>query len=90
MCIRDSGDHCGFSDEDGPTTASCGIAEVTLCNPFFPFINFQGETLGSVEQTRIVGELALAWLNRHLRRTSATMDLFEAALSEEPVTWRQR
>ena len=84
------GDHCGFSDEDGPTTASCGIAEVTLCNPFFPLINFQGETLGSVEQTRIVGELALAWLNRHLRRTSATMDLFEAALSEEPVTWRRR
>jgi predicted dienelactone hydrolase len=84
------GDHCGFSDEDGPTTASCGIAEVTLCNPFFPFINFQGETLGSVEQTRIVGELALAWLNRHLRRTSANMDLFEAALSEEPVTWRRR
>jgi len=84
------GDHCGFSDEDGPTTVSCGVAEVTLCNPFFPLINFQGETLGSVEQTRIVGELTLAWLERHLRRTSETMELFEAALSVEPVDWRRR
>jgi len=84
------GDHCGFSDEDGPTTASCGVAEVTLCNPFFPLINFQGETLGSVEQTRVVGELTLAWLNRHLKRTSATMELFEEALSAEPVNWRRR
>jgi len=84
------GDHCGFSDADGPTTISCGVAEVTLCNPFFPLINFQGETLGSVEQTRIVGELTLAWLERHLRRTSETMELFETALSGEPVNWQRR
>ena len=84
------GDHCGFADEDGPTTLGCGIAEVGFCNPFFPFINIQGETLGSAEQTRVVGALVRPWLDRYLKRASDTMALFEAALSREPVAWRRR
>ena len=84
------GDHCGFADEDGPTTLGCGIAEGGFCNPFFPFINIQGETLGSAEQTRVVGALVRPWLDRYLKRASDTMALFEAALSREPVAWRRR
>ena len=65
-------------------------SEVGFCNPFFPFINIQGETLGSAEQTRVVGALVRPWLDRYLKRASDTMALFEAALSREPVAWRRR
>ena len=84
------GDHCGFADEDGPTTLGCGVAEVGFCNPFFPFINFQGETLGSIEQTRVVGTLVRPWLDRHLKGDPGAHDLFGDRLSTEDVTWRRR
>ena len=84
------GDHCGFSDKDGPTTLSCGLAEIGLCNPLFPFFNIQGETLGSVEQTRVVSALVEPWLNRHLKEPAGERDSFEEALSSEDVTWHRR
>ena len=84
------GDHCGFADKDGPTTLSCGLAEIGLCNPLFPFFNIQGETLGSVEQTRIVSALVKPWLDRHLKESAGEGDPFEEALSSEDVTWHRR
>lgn len=84
------GDHCGFSDENGPTTRTCGLAEIGLCNPLFPFFNIQGETLGSVEQTRVVGALVKPWLDRYLREDPGERDLFEESLSSQDVDWRRR
>lgn len=84
------GDHCGFSDEDGPTTLSCGLAEIGFCNPLFPFFNIQGETLGSVEQTRVVSALVKPWLDRKLKDAGGERDPFEEALSSEDVNWRSR
>jgi len=84
------GDHCGFSDENGPTTAACGLAELILCSPLFPLINLQGETLGSTEQTRVVRSLVKPWLDRHLKELPSALELFEERLRAEDITWRQR
>ena len=84
------GDHCGFSDDGGPTSDSCSFAENSLCSPFFPFVNLQGETLGSVEQTRVVGALVRPWLDSYLKGDPGALDLFEERLSLEDVTWSRR
>ena len=84
------GDHCGFSDQRGPTTAACDLAERMLCNPLFPLINLQGETLGSTEQTRVTRRLLKPWLDGHVKDWTDAVELFEERVRTEDVTWRRR
>lgn len=70
------GDHCGFSDVNGPGKGTCEIAESTAC------LTVQGDTINSAEQNTITAEILKPWLDRFLKGDSCAWLTFQQRIND--------
>jgi predicted dienelactone hydrolase len=75
------GDHCGFSDVNGPGKETCELAETLRCPGFPPT---QQPTMPPGDQNALVLDLVLPWLDHFLR--GRTFTDFEQAAADARVT----
>ncbi|HEY3355648.1 MAG TPA: hypothetical protein VGQ83_20520, partial [Polyangia bacterium] len=68
------GDHCGFSDRDGPGLAKCEAGEAAMC--FYA----QGPTMTVAEQNQLAMTLVAPWLEHYLQQRPAAWGALQAAL----------
>ena len=76
------GDHCGFSDQQGPGLELCETAEFGFCFLVFGDLDNRGDTLGSELQNPLTISLALPWLDHWVKQTPKAWDQFEEALEQ--------
>ena len=84
------GDHCGYSDEDGPGLSSCENAEYYYKHCYFGFplpSNHQGATVGSAVQTGLALDYITPWLEFYLKDKSEQWQTFITALSNSAVEY---
>lgn len=76
------GDHCGFSDQEGPGLELCDTAEWGFCLMVFGMGDKRGDTMGSAKQNSLAISLALPWLNHHVKQKPAAWAHFLTALNK--------
>ncbi len=78
------GDHCGFSDNDGPGLANCELGETFQCG-LYP----QGPTIAVLEQNELSIALFRSWLDHFVKGEAAAWTAFETASADPRLSFEQ-
>jgi predicted dienelactone hydrolase len=79
LTIKD-GDHCGFSDVEGPGNILCDSTELTFC------LLLQGETIDPIEQNRLTARILKPWLDHFLKDDSDAWLTFQQRIDDERLS----
>lgn len=80
LTIKD-GDHCGFSDVEGPGKILCDTTELAFCL-------LQGVTIDPIEQNRLTAQVLKPWLDHFLKYDSDAWLVFQKRITDGRLSVR--